>query len=149
MIIMKRGDVLATNQAVIVHGCNCHNTMGSGIALQVKRQYVDAWLADQRTRSGDRTKLGKISYATCRNPIGRPVEIVNAYTQYDYGRGKVQVDYQAVEQALGVVCRWFPYTPIAMPLIGCGLAGGDRSRVLGIMEKVAEVHGTTFYVYEL
>lgn len=31
---------------VIIHGCNCFNTFGAGIALQIKRIFPDAYEAD-------------------------------------------------------------------------------------------------------
>ena len=32
---------------VIVHGCNCFNTMGAGIAKMIKDNFIGAWKADQ------------------------------------------------------------------------------------------------------
>ena len=36
---------------------------------------------------------------------------------------------------------------IAMPKIGCGLAGGDWDVVSEILESVSEKYGRTFHVY--
>lgn len=44
---------------VIVHGCNCFNAMGAGIALQIKRNFKKAYLVDQETTKGLKSKLGK------------------------------------------------------------------------------------------
>ena len=36
---------------VIVHGCNCQNTMGSGIAKEIKERYPLAYRADSNMHS--------------------------------------------------------------------------------------------------
>jgi len=43
---------------VIVHGCNCFCTMGAGIAKTIKKQFPEAYVADQNTQPADHTKLG-------------------------------------------------------------------------------------------
>jgi O-acetyl-ADP-ribose deacetylase (regulator of RNase III) len=48
---------------VIVHGCNCHCTMGAGIAAAIKKRFPEAYAADCATLKGDRSKLGTISQA--------------------------------------------------------------------------------------
>ena len=43
---------------IILHGCNCFNTMGAGIAAQIASNFPDAKLADDETLRGDAGKLG-------------------------------------------------------------------------------------------
>jgi len=45
----------------IIHGCNCVNTMGAGIAYQVARFFPEAMQADMKTKRGDISKLGTYS----------------------------------------------------------------------------------------
>ena len=49
-----RGDLFALGFAgefdAIIHGCNCHNTMGAGIAKSVKQQFPAAYHADQNPK---------------------------------------------------------------------------------------------------
>lgn len=51
-----RGDLLAFATAgdfdVIIHGCNCQNTMGAGIAKSIKKQFPAAYDADLVTAKG-------------------------------------------------------------------------------------------------
>ena len=42
----------------IVHGCNCFNTMGSGLAPQIARSWPGAQEADNKTIPGSKVKLG-------------------------------------------------------------------------------------------
>ena len=52
MIIYIIGDVLDSSESIVVHGCNCRNTMGSGFAKQVKMKCPNAYIADQMTVRG-------------------------------------------------------------------------------------------------
>lgn len=104
---------------VIVHGCNCHCNMGAGIAKTIRETWPEAYAADCATKKGDRDKMGSYSFAT----IG-DVTIVNLYTQYDYTRDKVDVEYDMLEAGLRKVKEDFRGKRIGLPLIGAGLAGG-------------------------
>lgn len=114
---------------IIVHGCNCFNTMESGIAKQIKENYPVAWEIDQETEYAGRHKLGKFTLAMY-DPI-----VINAYTQYDYGRdGKDRFEYQAFEMILeNLRLRW-PNYHYGFPYIGCGLAGGDEAKIVDMLK---------------
>jgi len=131
------GDLIALGQAghfdVIVHGCNCHCTMGAGIAKQIRAAFPAAWEADRRTTAGDRTKLGSCTFATIAQRTG-DLTVVNAYTQFHWSGPGPKVDYDAVTSCM----RWlrrFTSQRIGMPLIGAGLAGGDWSAIAAIIER--------------
>ena len=47
----------------IIHGCNCFNKMGSGIAKSIKVAFPQAFAVDRATIAGNRRKLGTITYA--------------------------------------------------------------------------------------
>jgi len=156
MLTYKKGDVLNSGERIVVHGCNCKNTMGAGIAKQIRKQCPKAYAADQATLWGDKTKLGTFTWATEVNDL----IVFNAYTQYNYTRTEVDVDYEALEKAIDSICqfvngesniwRLFPeHTIIAMPKIGCGLAGGDWKIVSEILERVSEKNNVEIRVYEL
>ena len=127
---------------VIVHGCNCHNTMGSGIAKEIRERYQGAYDADTlatKQWNNPLAKLGNFStYATVGK--GKPFVIVNAYTQLDYNKtGEEFTDRFEYEsfylilkklEALGPVNFGFPY-------IGMGLAGGDKDRIIAMIEDFA------------
>jgi O-acetyl-ADP-ribose deacetylase (regulator of RNase III) len=57
MLKTARGDLLKMGRDnefdIIIHGCNCFNTMGGGIAAQIAQQFPDARLADDETVRGD------------------------------------------------------------------------------------------------
>lgn len=110
---------------VIVHGCNCFNVMGKGIARNIAYNFPMALDADTRTLKGDPFKLGRYTKALYRSESGKLVTIVNGYTQYRPGKN---LDLKALESVFGLVALHFKEAKIGFPLIGCGLAGGDWNR---------------------
>lgn len=118
---------------LIAQGCNCFCVMGSGIAPQIKAKYPEAYEADCKTTSGDMTKLGTITHTENTNPI-----VVNIYSQYDTkGRrqGKIDLDYDALRSGLREVKAKFSGKRIGLPYLGTGLAGGDETKVIAIIEE--------------
>ena len=119
---------------IIMHGCNCYNTMGAGIAAQVSQQFPDAKLADDETVRGDAGKLGSYTIGMS----GRLV-ILNCYTQFGISSTGADVfEYNAFERVLDKIQYRFGKWRIGMPLIGMGLAGGDESRIIPMIERFAQ-----------
>lgn len=117
---------------VIVHGCNCFCTMGSGVARQIREKFPEAYQADKNTARGDYGKLGAITSARIE---ANDLTVVNAYTQFRYGAEKMHVDYKAVRECFKKIAKQFKGKKIAFPAIGCGLAGGDWNIVSKIIDE--------------
>lgn len=141
MIEFRDGDIFMQDDLhVIVQQCNCFNKMRSGFAKEIATRYPEAVDADNRTKPGDKSKLG--SY-TCG--VGKDdMHIINMYGQYNYGREKkCYTDYDAVRKALNEIkddyATPFPPMIIGMPYkIGCSLGGGNWDIVLQIIKDVFE-----------
>ena len=117
---------------VIVHGCNCFNVMGKGIAFSIANSFqlpkepmlepfleislnrVDTQMADHRTTNG--TML----------------TIVNGYTQYHPGK---HLNFNALESVFGLIALHFVGLKIGYPLIGCGIAGGKWEHVSPLIDS--------------
>ena len=125
---------------VIVHGCNCFNTMGSGIALRIKQEFPEAYEVDYATEVGDERKLGTITTAAISRD-GMNFVVVNAYTQHGTAKkyGDVVVDYPSLRLCFKEIKKQFSGKKIGYPLIGCGLAGGSWEVVRDIIDE--ELHG--------
>jgi len=128
---------------VIVHGCNCFNTMGSGIAPQIKNAFPEAWEVDQKTSYGDYNKLGTFSKAKHGD-----LTIVNAYTQYRYGRDKIHLSYDALRQCLKGIKSEYKGKRIGLPLIGAGLGGGDWKLIKSMIDDELEGMDITIVHYK-
>lgn len=119
---------------VIVHGCNCFNTMGAGIAKNIKASFPSAYEADLMTEKSDKSKLGTITTANVLI-AERKLTIVNAYTQYHWkGRGD-KVHYEGLKSCFETIADQFHDCRIGYPMIGAGLAGGDWSRISKIIDN--------------
>lgn len=134
MIKYIDGDLVrdAEDFDVIVHCCNCFCQMGSGIAPQIKAKFPEAYKVDCETKSGDRNKLGTITFTK-----NSPVTVVNLYGQFGYNArrfGGRDVDYDALRSGFKEIKNKFGGKTFGMPKLGAGLAGGDWD----IIEKIIE-----------
>jgi O-acetyl-ADP-ribose deacetylase (regulator of RNase III) len=121
---------------VIVQGCNCYNTMGSGIAKEIRKRYSNAAFVDYQTKAGDYLKLG--NFTICNT--GK-FSIINAYTQFGFNRNETSADlfeYTAFALILQKLVYMFPGCNFGFPYIGCGLAGGDETVIVSMLEKFAD-----------
>ena len=114
---------------VIIHGCNCFNIMGAGIAKQIKKEFPKAFEADKEFIG---EKLGNYSCATILDRDDVFV-VVNAYTQYKIGYGSV--DYNAIRSVFKKINKDYNMLRIGYPKIGCGLAGGNWTIVESIINE--------------
>lgn len=126
---------------IIVHGCNCQNTMGSGIAKEIRQRHPRSYVADTRYHSIQTDPVNMLgNFSLVMIPVGDTgsCTIINAYTQFNYlPRGVDHFEYESFYlilkklEALGPVKFGFPY-------IGMGLAGGNPDRIIPMLEAFAE-----------
>ncbi len=131
---------------LIVHGCNCFCTMGAGIAKSIKQIFPEAYQADLQTESGDRSKLGKISWASSKTDHGELI-IVNGYTQFHWKGSGRKADYDAIRSVFKEIKNNFSGLRIGYPAIGAGLAGGDWTIISQIIEEELLDEDHTFVEY--
>ena len=139
MLKHAKGNLLDLAEAgefdIVVQGCNCFNTMGGGLAREVRERYPAAAMADNVTVRGDYNKLGNYTVAYNMAPA---FIIVNAYTQYNMSRGDDVFEYTAFQLILEKLVHQFGDKRIGLPYIGMGLAGGDKDTILVMIEWFAD-----------
>lgn len=135
---------------VIIHGCNCFNVMGSGIAFAIAQRWPDAAAIDKATERGDKDKLGRYTKAIVNiDARHMPLTVINLYTQYDTSsRGEDVFEYEAFMKGLKSIKLAYPRLRIGMPKIGCGLAGGDERLIMAIIEHVFKNGDVTVVEYQ-
>ena len=122
--------------AIISHGVNCQNVMGSGVAraLYMKWPIVKS----QYHKFGSMT-LGAVQFVV----IEPGLIVANCFTQEYYGRdfGKRYADPRAVYECLEEVASYarteWGLNEVYMPRIGCGLGGLDwEEDVVPYLEQI-------------
>jgi O-acetyl-ADP-ribose deacetylase (regulator of RNase III) len=147
MLIYKTGDLMKFTEDAFGHGCNCQKRMASGVAYAVRHTYYEMVQADLDSEITPEQRLGTYIVVPLRNgKVG-----FNIYSQFKYGRDRVHVDYDALEAGVRGVCNELSshsQKTLALPKIGCGLAGGDWSIVNKILEKISNETGVDITIYE-
>lgn len=132
----------------IAHGCNCFNTMGAGIAKQIKKEFPSAYTEDCKTERGDETKLGIFSHSFNRD---YEIYIFNLYTQYHF-KGYNNINYQALENAFNCLNKFCIEQQITdeilgIPKIGAGLAGGNWNEIEPIINETTPNLNIIVFLY--
>ena len=124
-------NILKVKEGIICHQGNCQGVMGAGVALQIVRKYPIV-LREYKEALKKGAKLGDIIITPV---VDRYLSVATILGQDKYGKDrKVYTDYDALEgclRELGSLNQqlYFPYK------MSCGFAGGDWSKVLGLIEK--------------
>ena len=84
----RKGDVVEAYAKgeidILIHSCYCFNTMGSGVAKDIRAKYPQVYEADCKTKKGDVLKLGNFSRWVEVNSFEEFKVIYNLYGQYNY-----------------------------------------------------------------
>ncbi len=147
MIIEHKGSIFDAPIDVIITQCNCFNTMGAGIALEIKKRFPQAYAADCKTRKGDRNKLGKFSFS--RPAYEGDKYIINLYGQYNYGKSGIHTDYEALSKGFVRIKEWVKYeqeyqnmdTKLILGIpsgLGAGFGGGHWPVILQLIKNAFE-----------
>ena len=121
---------------IIVHGCNCVNTMGAGIAKQIKEKYPEVYYADMyypldfgiaRLGNGNLVPIKKNNYEKY---------IANCYTQIYPGPNAnlIAIRMCLIKLANSLEDNYYCYK-IGLPLIGCGIGGLKFEDVKPIIQE--------------
>jgi O-acetyl-ADP-ribose deacetylase (regulator of RNase III) len=138
------GDLLASDESVIAHGCNAQGVMKSGIAKSIREMYPTAYDDYRGTyeSQGRKLHLGQVI-------VTRTVErtILNIISQQYYGRDPnvVYVSYSGIRNAIFNI-NALGYTRVAFPKIGAGLANGDWNRISQIIEAESKFDPIVYYI---
>lgn len=130
---------------IIVHGCNCQMTMGSGIAKEIRERFPAAFQADIQylmdidgRRPAPVFKLGNYSMAPVYGRGRTLFTIINAYTQVHYlPRGVDHFEYESFKIILRKLLAAYGDRRFGFPYIGMGLAGGKKDKIMKILEGFA------------
>lgn len=148
MINSTYGNVLDVSKGIIVHGCNCQGVMGSGIALEVKNRFPEAFkVYRQQYEAGD-AELGTVTFVE----VSDDKFIVNALTQNLYGVDNANfadgrlTSYDAVSECFVKVAKLANHLNthradngpfhVYFPKIGAVRGGGNWEIIKSIIDEM-------------
>jgi len=145
MITVRRGNLLKEfelgNLDAMMHGCNCFHGEDSGIAAQIWQMFPKARkVSEVHHESGDFDAYGNYS-AYYDKDI--KAHIINAYTQF---HGGANFSIHAFKAVVKKVEQDFSGSVIGIPLIGCGIGGGDLEEVVNVLLRYAPTIDWRMYV---
>lgn len=164
-ILYRQDGILDAEENYIIHGCNAQGAMGSGVAKVLFDRYPTVrttYLAAHKKS----VELGEKFLGTLHFVPNDPHNIINGITQEFYGRdGKLYASYEAIAEVFieldeqadlinnhpekmdGTILAGLPpMQAVAMPLLGCGLAGGSWTKVSEIIELTANHYQPIVYL---
>lgn len=106
---------------IIAHGVNCRGVMGGGIALSVATRWPtvkDAYFKKVANTLDPNALIGHVQIVDAQDGL----KIANCFTQADYGKERIYVSYDALDECMRHLAKID--VPIHVPMIGSGLAGG-------------------------
>lgn len=148
-----KGDITDTELEYIAHGVNCQNVMGSGVAKALFTKFPEVKIEYHKYCKNEKPNslLGKVNIVFTGEKF-----IFNCFTQLNYGNdGEKYVSYSAIIKVFNRIVELVEReldsdgTPIvAIPKIGCGLAGGDWNVVSALINETVG-DKLEIWVYEL
>lgn len=163
MITYLKGD--ATNpqiegRKIIAHICNDKGRWGRGFVLALARRYPLAKTAymmwgEGKTISGSKSTdefvLGKVQIH--RTSFESPdIYVANMIAQHGINKvkGIPPIRYDALMVCLKEVFQFASMHgySIHMPRIGCGLAGGEWSKIEAVINDANSMHNVNVFVYD-
>ena len=143
------GDILAMVDAdhfdCIIHGCNCCKQMTGGLARQIAKKIPSAAKADaERTPKGCTNALGDYSVCNYYTPSGHLTRIYNLYSQF-FGGPDLRIP--SLLTAATKVAALERGRRIGIPHIGCGIGGGDWSKLKPELAAIFTESDITFVMF--
>lgn len=147
---LNKGNLFDTKCDIIAHGVNCRGAFGSGIAGQIARLFPFAKVAYLEKFKREGWRPGEVQIAQSDDEAPSKI-IANCATQLNYGSTGVYVDYEAIGIAMSKVLDFADehHFSVAIPRIGCGLAGGQWKIVSNIIQQCLQERKTHLEVWEL
>ena len=137
---------------IIAHVCNDVGGWGKGFVLALSKISREPELAYRQwyvEREINDFALGKVQFV----PFAPDTLVANMIGQHKTRteNGVPPIRYQATEEALSAVCQKALelQASVHLPRIGCGLAGGEWSKVEPLIKRQLSDKDVSVFVYDL
>lgn len=152
MITFIKGDATepqGEGLKVLVHCVNDLGVMGAGIARTIAEKWLPLYQSYRLwVKTSTQNLQGKILWVRVQDDL----IVANLVGQEGVGfddKGNPPIRYESLRKGFSLLEEFGKKTKtsIHMPRIGCGLAGGEWSKVQEILES--EIKSTPVFVYDL
>jgi O-acetyl-ADP-ribose deacetylase (regulator of RNase III) len=143
-------DPVGDGQKMIVHICNDIGKWGKGFVLAVSRRWKEPEQVYRESfRTSSHPALGDVQFVR----VSDSITVANIIGQHGIGTasdGTPPVRYEAIRAGLQKVAAQAraESASVHMPRIGCGLAGGEWSRVESIIAETLVKNSVAVTVYD-
>ncbi|MDZ5711347.1 macro domain-containing protein [Jeotgalibacillus haloalkalitolerans] len=157
-ITLKNQSLLRAEEHIIGHQVNGLGFMGSGISMQIKKEFPDVFRGYQKYvnfHPSAESMLGhNLMIATNQmdiNEFDRNSQykiISNLFGQARIGRSEKQTNEKALKRALIHLKNFAEVNELSVALpygIGCGKSGGDWREIEQIIQEVFSDYAVTLY----
>lgn len=130
MITHKTGNIFSTNCEYLVNPVNCVGIMGAGLALLFKKKYPLMFTQYVNDCNNNIYKPGSVYLYK-----GLDGNIINFTTKKHY-KDPSWILYieNGLKDFINKYNEW-NINSVAFPLLGCGLGGLDKNKVIPVMKK--------------
>ena len=128
MINYTLGDISKADAEAIVNTVNCVGIMGSGVALQIKKEFPKVFKAYKVACERGKVQPGKM-FVSETDMFENPKYIINFPTKRHWQNKSRMEDIESGLEALVDTVRRYKIRSIAIPALGCGKGGLDWSEV--------------------
>jgi hypothetical protein len=140
-----KGNLLEAPDFLIGHGCNAQGVMGSGVAKYVREKWPNAYEIYHNVCIEEPNNLGGRVIPV---NVGNDKYVLNMITQNLYGTDSRKANYEYIYSAFESIKEEVKAEgSLAIPFIGCGLAGGSWHIIKAIIEKVFDDTDISINVY--
>lgn len=146
MIFETKGNLLESDADVLINPVNTKGVMGKGLALQFKQKYPYNFKAYAENCKKGLLKPGVLNVNLEFDEHGQR-DIINFPTKTDWRKPS---EYSYIEKGLQSLVEYinkYHIRSIAMPMLGCGCGGLDRSKVKEMIYKYLDGVYCTIYLY--
>ncbi len=143
MITEKRQDIFETGALILVNPVNCVGVMGAGLAKQFKAKFPRVFLRYQEACTHKRLYPGRLLYElenskiVCCFPTKVHWKENSRYEYVESGLKTLSQDLSGAKEKLEHLINLSHNSciSVAIPPLGCGLGGLERSKVKELVYK--------------
>lgn len=131
-IIIQKLNIFLTEADVLINVVNCKGIMGAGLAKQFKSKFNSKYFLDYQNKC----KMKEIYPGSVTSYEYEPGKFIYNFATKDDWKNESKIEW--IDNGLNELKKLVEESrinTIAMPLLGCGLGGLDKSKIIPLIVK--------------